>query len=101
MCSLSRGSSVNAGARAVANTEPAQQADFTGNAPLYTGVSGAGIRIALSGEGIDDAHRDFRGVGCGLALTEQFTDTIPTGPHDRSVHLLVTDERVRRFRKPA
>lgn len=43
------------------------------------------------------AHRDFRGVACGLALAEQFVDAVPAGPHDRSVGLLVTDKQVRRF----
>jgi len=46
-------------------------------------------------------HRDFHGVACGLALEDQVTEEIPTRSHDRPVHLLVTDENVRRFRKPA
>ena len=42
-------------------------------------------------------HRDFRGVACGISLAEQVVESIPAGPHDRPVHLLATDERVRRF----
>ena len=63
------------------------------------GFDHVGHRIGR-GRGFYDrflAHRDFRGVACGLALAEQFVDPIPAGPHDRPVELLVTDEQVRRF----
>ena len=45
------------------------------------------------------AHRDFRAVACGLAFEEQVVDAIPVGTHDRPVHLLATDEQVRRCRR--
>jgi 5-formyltetrahydrofolate cyclo-ligase len=39
----------------------------------------------------------FRGVACGFALEDQVVDSIPSGPHDQKVSLLVTDQKVRRF----
>ncbi len=47
----------------------------------------------LSGE-------DFRGVACALAFESQVTATIPVGPLDRQVHMLVTDKKVRRYSRP-
>ncbi|MEP0847812.1 MAG: 5-formyltetrahydrofolate cyclo-ligase [Phycisphaerae bacterium] len=44
------------------------------------------------------SHRDFRAVSCGLALEEQVVKNVPTGETDMRVHLLVTDERVVRFK---
>jgi len=43
------------------------------------------------------AHPDFRGVACGLAFAEQMTPSIPVGPLDRHVNMLVTDKKVQRF----
>ncbi|MFQ5501739.1 MAG: 5-formyltetrahydrofolate cyclo-ligase, partial [Phycisphaerae bacterium] len=43
---------------------------------------------------------NFRGVICALAHEQQFVDSIPSRPHDQKVHLLVTNERVRRFSDP-
>ncbi len=43
------------------------------------------------------AHRDFRGISCALALEEQFVDSVPVGPHDIPIDMLVTDRHVRRF----
>jgi 5-formyltetrahydrofolate cyclo-ligase len=40
---------------------------------------------------------DFQGIACALAFEEQFVDIIPAGPHDAPIHMLVTDQRVRRF----
>ncbi|QDV91428.1 5-formyltetrahydrofolate cyclo-ligase family protein [Phycisphaerae bacterium RAS2] len=40
---------------------------------------------------------EFRGVSCGFALEEQVVDSIPAGPLDQRVHMLITDARVRRF----
>ena len=40
---------------------------------------------------------NFRGVICALAHEQQFVDSVPSRPHDQKVHLLVTNERVRRF----
>jgi 5-formyltetrahydrofolate cyclo-ligase len=43
------------------------------------------------------AHRDYRAVSCGLALEEQFVESVPVGPHDMPIDMLVTDKNVRRF----
>jgi 5-formyltetrahydrofolate cyclo-ligase len=40
---------------------------------------------------------EFQGKTCGFALEAQVVDSIPAGPHDVKVHMLVTEERVRRF----
>ena len=44
------------------------------------------------------AHPEFAGVACALAFEEQVTTSIPVGPLDRSIDMLVTDEKVRRFK---
>lgn len=44
------------------------------------------------------AHPEFAGVACGLAFEEQMTPSVPFGPLDRKVNVLVTDEKVRRFK---
>ena len=44
------------------------------------------------------AHPEFKGVACSLALEVQMTSTVPVGPLDRQVDMLVTDEQVRRFK---
>lgn len=43
------------------------------------------------------AHPEFEGVACAMGLEEQLTTSIPVGPLDRRVDMLVTDEQVRRF----
>lgn len=43
------------------------------------------------------SNPEFKGVACALAFEAQVTTTIPTGPLDRHVDMLVTDEKVRRF----
>ncbi|MEE8386549.1 MAG: 5-formyltetrahydrofolate cyclo-ligase [Dehalococcoidia bacterium] len=43
------------------------------------------------------ARPQFRGTTCGVALEAQVVDSIPAGPHDVKVNMLVTDQRVRRF----
>ena len=43
------------------------------------------------------AHPEFKGVACALAFECQVTPSIPTGPLDRHVDMLVTDDAVRRF----
>ncbi len=45
------------------------------------------------------AHPEFKGVACAMAFEEQMTPSIPAGPLDRHVGMLVTDEKVRRFKK--
>lgn len=40
---------------------------------------------------------EFRGVACGFAFEEQVVDELPSGPLDRPVSILVTDQQVRRF----
>ena len=47
------------------------------------------------------AHPEFTGTSCGLSLNEQVVSTVPVGPLDQSIHMLVTDAEVRRFSKPA
>ena len=44
------------------------------------------------------AHPEFTGVACGLAFEEQLTASVPIGPLDRHVDMLVTDKKVRRFK---
>jgi len=39
----------------------------------------------------------FHGVICGFAHEQQIVDAIPHRPHDVRVHMLVTDQQVRRF----
>ena len=43
------------------------------------------------------AHPEFHGASCGLAFQTQVTATVPVGPLDRRVDMLVTEEEVRRF----
>ncbi|HNQ21748.1 MAG TPA: 5-formyltetrahydrofolate cyclo-ligase [Phycisphaerae bacterium] len=43
------------------------------------------------------AHPEFAGIACALAFEEQVCPTIPAGPLDRRVSMLVTDAKVRRF----
>lgn len=45
------------------------------------------------------AHPEFHGVACGLAFEEQLVPAIPVGPLDRQVDMLVTDAKVRRFKR--
>ena len=47
------------------------------------------------------AHPEFTGTSCGLSLSQQVVSTVPVGPLDQSIHMLVTDADVRRFSKPA
>lgn len=42
----------------------------------------------------------FRGIACGFAVEEQMVGSIPAGPHDVPIHVLVTDQQVRRFDTP-
>jgi len=44
-------------------------------------------------------HRDFRGVACGLALEEQVVERVPAEERDVRLHMLVTERRVRRFKR--
>lgn len=46
------------------------------------------------------ANPEFAGVACGLAFEQQFVEEIPAGSLDRPVDLLITDEKVRRFKHP-
>lgn len=43
------------------------------------------------------SHPDFHGVSCALALEDQVVPSIPVGPSDVRVDMLVTDVAVRRF----
>jgi 5-formyltetrahydrofolate cyclo-ligase len=44
------------------------------------------------------AHPEFKGIACALGFENQMTSTVPVGPLDRPVYMLVTDEKVRRFK---
>lgn len=44
------------------------------------------------------ANPEFEGTSCGLVFEAQVTPTIPLGPLDQRVDMLVTDEKVRRFK---
>ena len=44
------------------------------------------------------ANAEFQGAACGLGFEEQVVPSIPAGPLDRQVDLVITDEKVRRFR---
>lgn len=41
---------------------------------------------------------DFTGVSCALAFEEQLTTSVPVGPLDQRINMLVTDKSVRRFK---
>ncbi|MFQ5805420.1 MAG: 5-formyltetrahydrofolate cyclo-ligase [Phycisphaerae bacterium] len=65
------------------------------------GFDAAGNRLGR-GRGFYDgflSHRDFRGVSCALALEDQVVEKVPSDETDVRVHILVTDARVRRFRR--
>ena len=46
------------------------------------------------------ANPEFHGVACALAFEQQFVEELPSGPLDRSMDLLVTNTKVRRFEHP-
>lgn len=65
------------------------------------GFDGAGNRLGR-GRGFYDrflAHPEFTGIACGVAFEQQVVNEIPIGPLDRHVDMLVTDKKVRRFKK--
>lgn len=43
------------------------------------------------------AHTEPRTVACGLAFELQVVPRLPIGPQDRPVHILVTEQKTRRF----
>lgn len=43
------------------------------------------------------ASAEFKGVACGLAFEEQVVPSIPAGPLDRQVDMVISDQKVRRF----
>ena len=45
------------------------------------------------------AHPEFTGVTCGFAFASQVLPEVPAGPLDRPVSMLVTDKKVRRFKR--
>ena len=45
------------------------------------------------------SHRDFRGVSCALALEDQVVEKVLSDETDVHVDMLVTDARVRRFKR--
>jgi 5-formyltetrahydrofolate cyclo-ligase len=40
---------------------------------------------------------DFHGGSCGLAFEDQVVPTLPVDPLDKRIHMLVTDQKARRF----
>jgi len=44
------------------------------------------------------AHAEFHGIACAMGLEEQVVEALPVGPLDRAVGMLITDEKVRRFK---
>jgi 5-formyltetrahydrofolate cyclo-ligase len=63
------------------------------------GFSEDGCRIGR-GMGFYDrflAQRDFIGLSCGLAFSEQIVETLPVQDHDIPLSMLVTDLGIRRF----
>lgn len=45
------------------------------------------------------SHRDFSGTSCALGLEDQVVEWVPADETDVRVHMLVTDARVRRFKR--
>jgi 5-formyltetrahydrofolate cyclo-ligase len=45
------------------------------------------------------AHPEFKGIACGMAFEEQVVSSLPAGPLDRPIDMLVTDAQVRRFKR--
>ncbi len=45
------------------------------------------------------ANPEFVGTACAMAFEAQIISNIPVGPLDRTVDLLVTDEKLRRFKQ--
>lgn len=45
------------------------------------------------------AHPEFAGTSCALAFEAQLLPEVPAGPLDRPVDMLVTDRKVRRFKR--
>ena len=43
------------------------------------------------------SHPEFTGTACAMAFEEQLLPSVPVGPLDRHVDMLVTDQQVRRF----
>ncbi|MBK8979560.1 MAG: 5-formyltetrahydrofolate cyclo-ligase [Planctomycetes bacterium] len=58
-----------------------------------------GVRLGTGGGYYDRflAHPEVRGTCCGFAYERQFLAQVPREQHDRTVHMLVTDEGVRRY----
>jgi 5-formyltetrahydrofolate cyclo-ligase len=44
------------------------------------------------------AHPDFKGVACAMAFEQQMAPSVPVGPLDRHVNMIITNEKVRRFK---
>ena len=49
-------------------------------------------------EPVGMAHPEFDGVACALGFEIQVTPRVPVGPLDRRIDMLVTDQKVRRFK---
>ncbi len=44
------------------------------------------------------AHPELKATACAMGFEEQMTASVPVGPLDRNVDMLVTDVKVRRFK---
>ena len=45
------------------------------------------------------AHPEFQGAACGFAFDEQLVPSLPAGPLDRPIDMLITDARFLRFKR--
>ena len=44
------------------------------------------------------AHPEFKGVACAMGFEEQMIPSVPVGPLDRPVDMIVTDDQTQRFK---
>lgn len=84
--------------------EPASGQPFPISAIDLVIVPGLGFDMVGNrlgrGRGFYDRYlsqEGWHGVACGLAFHEQLLESVPAGPYDRPIDLLVTDEGVHRF----
>lgn len=67
------------------------------------GFDADGRRLGRGGGFYDRflSRPDFHGMTCGLALEQQIVDRVPAAAHDVDLDMLVTDEQLLRFQRPA
>lgn len=44
------------------------------------------------------AHPECKGVTCAMAVEDQMVSNVPVGPLDRHIDMIVTDEKIRKFK---